>query len=123
MANFLLPVIRYADRPYELWNARTGRLIAEAVIPASDPDARRKRLPGRDSSEERPALVIAATHPIHTFFMRFSTDAVFVRRDGVVAKVQRNIPPLRMVAAPWAYAVIELPGGTLSADVARVGDA
>jgi uncharacterized membrane protein (UPF0127 family) len=54
--------------------------------------------------------------------MRFPIDVLFVRRNGVVVKVRRNIPPWRAVAALWAYAVIELPGGTLAADDARVGD-
>ncbi|HEU5257979.1 MAG TPA: DUF192 domain-containing protein [Vicinamibacterales bacterium] len=122
MANFLLPLIRYGDRPHELRNTRTGRLVAEAVIPAFDSDARRKGLLGRDSFEKGSAIVIAPSNAIHTFFMQFSIDALFVRRDGVVVKIRRNIPPWRLVAALWAYAVIELPGGTLTGDDAQVGD-
>src|SRR5262245_38586313 len=121
MANFILPVIRYADRPHELRNARTGQLIVQSVIPAFDSDARRKGLLGRDSFEKGSAIVIAPTNAIHTFFMRFPIDALFVRRDGVVVKVRRNIPPWRAVGALWAYAVIALPGGTLAADDVRVG--
>jgi uncharacterized protein len=122
MANFLLPLIRYGDRPHELRNTRTGRLVAEAVIPAFDSDARRKGLLGRDSFEKGSAIVIAPSNAIHTFFMQFSIDALFVRRDGVVVKIRRSIPPWRLVAALWAYAVIELPGGTLTGDDAQVGD-
>jgi len=47
---------------------------------------------------------------------------LFVRRDGTVVKVCRNLRPWRMAAALWAYAVIELPVGTLAADDASVGD-
>jgi uncharacterized membrane protein (UPF0127 family) len=122
MTNFLVPLIRFADRAYELRNARTGRLIAQTVIPAFESDVRRKGLLGRDSFEEGSALVIAPTNSIHTFFMRFPIDVLFVRRNGVVAKIQRNIPPWRAAASLWAYAVIELPAGTLGADDARVGD-
>jgi uncharacterized membrane protein (UPF0127 family) len=122
MANFLLPLIRYTDRPHELRNTRTGRLVAQTVIPAFDSDARRKGLLGRDSFERGSAIVIAPSNAIHTFFMQFPIDAVFVRRDGVVVKVRRNIPPWRLAAALWAYAVIELPGGTLTGDDAKVGD-
>src|SRR6187401_450274 len=99
MANFLLPLIRYDDRPHELRNTRTGRSIAHSVIPAFDSDARRKGLLGRDSFEQGSAIVIAPSNAIHTFFMQFSIDAVFVRRDGVVVKVCRSIPPWRMAAA------------------------
>jgi len=122
MANFLLPLIRYGDRPHELRNTRTGRLVAQAVIPAFDSDARRKGLLGRESFKRGSAIVIAPSNAIHTFFMQFSIDALFVRRDGVVVKVRRNIPPWRLAAALWAYAVIELPGGTLTGDDAQVGD-
>jgi uncharacterized membrane protein (UPF0127 family) len=122
MANFLLPLIRYDDRLHELRNARTGRLIAQTVIPAFESDARRKGLLGRDSFAKGSALVIAPTNAIHTFWMRFPIDALFVRRNGVVVKVRRNIPPWRAVMALWAYAVIELPAGALTADDARVGD-
>jgi uncharacterized membrane protein (UPF0127 family) len=122
MANFLLPLIRYDDRPHELRNARTGRLLAESVIPAFDSDARRKGLLGRDSFAAGCALVIAPSNAIHTFFMRFPIDVLFVRRDGVVVKVRRNLPPWRTLLALGAYAVIELPAGALTADDVRVGD-
>jgi uncharacterized membrane protein (UPF0127 family) len=122
MSNFLLPLIRCGDRAYVLRNVRTGRLIARTVIAAIEPDARRKGLLGRDSFAKGSAMVIAPSNAIHTFFMRFAIDVLFVRRNGVVVKVRRNIPPWRAVAALWAYAVIELPAETLADDDARVGD-
>ena len=122
MANFLLPLIKRGDRPYELRNGRTGRSIASDVIAAFEPAARRKGLLGRDSFAKGSAMVIAPSNAIHTFWMRFAIDVLFVRRDGTVVKVCRSIPPWRMAAALWAYAVIELPAGTLAAHDARVGD-
>jgi len=122
MANFLLPLIRFADRAHELRNTRTDRLIAQSVIPAFESDARRKGLLGRDSFEKGSAMVIAPSNAIHTFFMRFPIDVLFVRRNGVVAKVRRNIPAWRAAVSLWAYAVIELPAGTLGADDVKVGD-
>src|SRR4029079_1436503 len=122
MTNFLLPLIRFADRSYGLRNARTGRSLAQSVIPAFDSDARRTGLLGRDSFEKGSAMVIAPSNAIHTFFMRFPIDVLFVRRNGVVVKVRRTVPPWRAVASLWAYAVIELPAGTLGVDDVRVGD-
>jgi uncharacterized membrane protein (UPF0127 family) len=122
MANFLLPLITRGDRPYELRNNRTGRSIASEVIAAFEPAARRKGLLGRDSFAKGSAMVIAPSNAIHTFWMRFAIDVLFVRRDGTVVKVCRSIPPWRMAATLWAYAVIELPAGTLAADDASVGD-
>ena len=122
MANFLLPLITRGGRPYELRNGRTGRAIAQEIIAAFDPADRRKGLLGRDSFTKGSAMALAPTNAIHTFGMRFPIDVLFVRRDGVVVKVQRNIPPWRIAAALWAYAVIELPAGTLTARDVSVGD-
>jgi len=122
MANFLLPLIRQAERPYELRNSRTGQVIAETVIPAFESDARRTGLLGRESFARGSAMVIAPSNAVHTFWMQFPIDMLFVRRNGAVVKVRRNVPPWRAVAALWAYAVIELPAGTLGVDDVRVGD-
>lgn len=122
MTNFLLPLIRHTDQAFELWNARNRRLIASTVIPAFEPAARRKGLLGRDSFERGSAMIIAPTNAIHTFWMRFAIDVLFVRRNGTVAKVRRNVPPWRAIFALWGYAVIELPSGALGADDVTEGD-
>jgi len=45
--------------------------------------------------------------------MKFAIDIAFVRRNGQVAKVRANVRPWRIAACFSAYAVIELPAGTL----------
>jgi uncharacterized membrane protein (UPF0127 family) len=122
MANFLLPLIKDAGGTYQLQNARNGRLVAETVIPAFEPAARRKGLLGRDSLAEGSAMVIAPTNAIHTFWMRFAIDVLFVRRNGTVVKVARNVPPWRAVVGWRGYAVIELPAGALAPGDVTVGD-
>jgi len=122
MANFLLPMIRHADRAYELRNVRNGQLVAHTVIPAFDSSARRKGLLGRDSFPEGSAMIIAPTNAIHTFWMRFAIDVVFVRRNGAVVKVQERLAPWRAAVGATAYAVIELPAGALRHVDVRVGD-
>lgn len=122
MTNFLLPMVRCNREPYTLRNVRNACVIARAVIPAFEPAARRKGLLGRDSFAEGSAMVIAPTNAIHTFWMRFAIDVLFVRRNGVVVKVRRSVPPWRAIVGFWAYAVIELPAGTLGPDDVRVGD-
>jgi uncharacterized protein len=55
---------------------------------------------------------------IHTFFMRFNLDVVFLRKDGLVVKIFRNLKPWRMT---WIYFqadhVLELPSGKLPLEV------
>src|SRR5262245_43128233 len=122
MANFLLPLIKDIGGAYQLQNVRNGRLVAETVIPAFEPAARRKGLLGRDSLAEGSAMVIAPTNAIHTFWMRFAIDVLFVRRNGTVVKVARNVPPWRAVVGLRGYAVIELPAGALAPGEVTVGD-
>jgi uncharacterized membrane protein (UPF0127 family) len=122
MANFLLPLIKGAGGAYQLRNARSGCLVAETVIPAFEPAARRKGLLGRDSFAKGSAMVIAPTNAIHTFWMRFAIDVLFVRRNGTVVKVARNVPPWRAVVGLRGYAVIELPAGALAPGDVAVGD-
>jgi uncharacterized protein len=111
--------------PGRLWrlrNTRTGDILAQRVSGAFDSASRNEGLLGRTSWEEGNALVIAPSNAIHTFFMKFSIDLVFVRRDGEVVKVQGPVPPWRLAGALRAYAVVELPAGTLARCETRSGD-
>jgi len=64
-----------------------------------------------------------ACNSIHTFFMRFAIDVLFVDRELKVKKVYRNLVPWRMT---WpvnsAFSVFELPAGTLQSISVEVGD-
>ena len=59
-------------------------------------------------------MVIAPSNAIHTFFMRFPIDLAFVTRDGRIVKTCPSVKPWRVAAALRAYAVVELPAGTLA---------
>ena len=67
-------------------------------------------------------MVIAPSNAIHTFFMRFPIDVAFVTRDGRVVKICSSVKPWRMAASFRAYAVVELPAGTLARCETMVGD-
>lgn len=103
-------------------NARTGEVVAEAIEVADTREARRQGLLGRASMDESSALILVPCFSIHTAFMKFPIDAVFVDRDGVVVHVARNLTPWRIAAAWRAHAVIELPGGCLKGRDIRSGD-
>lgn len=92
-------------------------IVARHVEAAVDSASRRRGLLGRDSLPADAALIIAPCSAVHTFFMRFPIDVVFVRRDGAVVKVRHTLGPSRMTAAPGAFATIELAAGA----AARVG--
>ena len=106
----------------QLVNARTGATIAETVEVADTRATRNRGLLGRDRLEPGSALVISPCLAVHTAFMRFAIDVVFVDRDGRVVRIVRDLTPWRMAAAWRAQRVIELPAGELHAHDVRVGD-
>jgi len=59
---------------------------------------------------------------VHTAFMRFPIDAVFLDRDLVVVKVVRALAPWRAASARRARAVLELGVGESARRGIRVGD-
>lgn len=99
-----------------------GRVLAPRVAKADDAASRSKGLLGRDSLDAAEGLWIVPCPMIHTFFMRFPIDVLFLTRDLTVARVIENLKPWRL--SPWvlsAHSVLELKGGVLRGTV-RAGD-
>ena len=67
--------------------------------------ARLRGLLGRAPDET--LLVIAPCRAIHTFGMKAAIDVAFIDGDGVVAAVERGLPPRRYRRSESAVAVIE----------------
>jgi uncharacterized membrane protein (UPF0127 family) len=59
---------------------------------------------------------------VHTFFMRFPIDLVYLSRDLKVKKVRHAVGPWRLSACLTAHSLIELPAGTLKRTETRKGD-
>jgi uncharacterized protein len=110
------------ESPLSLVNQRTDEALASHVEVAVTRSARRKGLLGRDGLGTSSALILAPCAAIHTMFMRFDIDAVFVDDDGRAVKVVRNLVPWRIAATASARAVVEFRAGTLRDDNVTVGD-
>ena len=78
---------------------------------------------GRSSLKPGEALVIEPCNSVHTAFMRFTIDVVYVDKAGRVVKVSPNMRPFRIggVFRP-PCSVIELPKGTIEATETAPGD-
>lgn len=122
MASFLEPLLRAGAAPHRLENTRTGLVVAHHLLPALDPGTRKTGLLKHTSLPPGTAMVIAPTNAIHTFFMKFAIDVVFVSRSGTVLKIRTAMPAWRMAGALRAYAVIELAADALAASGTQVGD-
>ena len=104
-----------------LINARSDEAIASDVRLALSRADRRQGLLGKDSLDVSAALVLSPCWSIHTMFMRFPIDVIFVDRDGRAVRIVRELAPWR-IAVARAHAVIELPAGSLGKRDIKVGD-
>jgi uncharacterized membrane protein (UPF0127 family) len=108
---FLSPLLREPSRRWVLENTTAGAVLAGSVEAAVDSTSRRRGLLGRTGLDDA-ALVIAPCNAVHTFFMRFPIDVVFVDRGGRVLRIAASVPAWRMTASLRAFATIELAAGT-----------
>jgi uncharacterized membrane protein (UPF0127 family) len=105
-----------------LTNARSRQVIARDVELALTRAARRKGLLSRASLDRNAALMLAPCFMVHTAFMQFAIDIIFVDRTGHVRQIVRDLAPWRIAMSPFAWATIELAGGTLDHFDLAVGD-
>lgn len=88
-----------------------GEAVCERCTVAETPLTRLRGLLGRSGLEPREGLLIRPTSAIHTCFMRFPIDVVFLDRELVVLGVETNLRPWRAAARRGAKAVLELASG------------
>jgi uncharacterized protein len=73
--------------------------------------ARLRGVLGARGLEAGEGLMIPRTSSVHTHFMRFAIDVVFVDGQGRVAKIVRGLRPWRFAGVRGARDVLELPAG------------
>jgi uncharacterized membrane protein (UPF0127 family) len=122
VAHVLAPLLRQPDGRFGLWNLRSGLPVATRLVAAFHSTARRQGLLGRSGLAEGEALVLAPCSSIHTAFMRFPVDVLFVDRAGRVLKVAPSVAPWRIRLHWRAFAVVELAAGTLARTGTMSGD-
>ena len=84
-----------------------------------------KRMVGllnRKSLAPGEGLLLDRCYGIHTFFMRFPIDVLFLDKDYHVMKAVRALPPWRTCAVKQAVYVLELPAGTINQTQSTEGD-
>jgi uncharacterized membrane protein (UPF0127 family) len=88
-----------------------GHVVCESCVLADTPLRRLRGLLGPKGLESGEGILLRPAPAIHTWFMRFPIDAVFVDRDLTVLKIAPDLPPWRMARCKGARAVLELPAG------------
>jgi uncharacterized protein len=99
-----------------------GRAVVEGCLVAARPLRRMRGLLGRRRLPEGEGILLTPAASVHTFFMRFPIDVVFLDRQHVVVDVAIAVRPWRAVGRRGAYAVIELPAGESARRNLRAGE-
>jgi uncharacterized membrane protein (UPF0127 family) len=105
-----------------LLNVRTGQALAERIELATTRAERRRGLLGRHRLPPGFALVLKPCAAIHTAFMRFAIDVIFLDRDGCALRIAHRLRPWRIALALRARSVVELPAGSLQGFDIQRGD-
>ncbi len=79
---------------------------------------------GRTSLAEGDGLLIVPCRAITSLFMRFPFDAVFLDREWRVVHIIAEMAPFRLSSPVIrnAYAVLEVPAGTVARTLTRIDD-
>jgi len=112
-----------APESYRVVIARTRTVLASHARMATTLVERMVGLLKHSHLEPGAALIILSCRAIHTCFMRFPIDVVFVSRAWEVVAIRSALPPWRFSPTVWrAVAVVELPAGTVERTQLAAGD-
>lgn len=104
-------------------NKTKGTILADNSIIAHSLLKRTIGLLNRKCLKAGEALIISPGNSIHTFFMRFAIDVVFINKNNKVIKTISCLRPFRLSQVYWLSSkVIELPAGIISSTHTQEGD-
>ena len=104
-------------------NQKNDRQLASEVRVARSLWARFWGLMGRRSLHEGHGVLLTPCTSVHTFFMRFPIDVVFLDRNGRVVKIIPAMKPWRTaLGGRGARSALELEAGAAEANGLEPGD-
>jgi hypothetical protein len=99
-----------------------GEVVVDECVVADTPVSRMRGLLGRNELRPGEGLLLRPASSIHTCFMRFSIDAVFLDGGLRVLGISDELRPWRAASRRGARAVLELPAGESARRELRVGE-
>jgi len=107
----------------KLLNKKNGKILADKLETADNFFKRLKGLLGRTCLAKGEALSIIPCRSIHSFFMKFRFDAIFINKKNEVVCLIENMPAWRISGIYFsARSVIELPAGVIKETKTSIGD-
>jgi uncharacterized protein len=99
-----------------------GRIVCERVVVSDRAHRRMRGLLGRRYLREGEGMVLRPAWSIHTAFMRFPIDVVFLDADQVVIKIEPEVRPWRTVSCRGAREIVEMAAGECRRRGLEMGD-
>ena len=99
-----------------------GRIVCERCVVADRAHRRFRGLLGRRRLTPGQGMVLRPAFAIHTHFMHFPIDVIFLDSDQVVVAIERNLRPWRTASFRGAREVVELAAGECDRRGLEVGD-
>jgi uncharacterized membrane protein (UPF0127 family) len=96
--------------------------LATAAIIADSSETRRTGLLKHSSLPAGEGLWIVPCEGVHSFWMKFSIDVLYLDKSKKVRKIRHEMKPWRISACLPAHSVLELPAGTAASSGTQVGD-
>ena len=103
-------------------NVTRGTRLATCLEVADTGAKRNKGLLGRKGLAAGEGLWIIPCESVHTFFMQFPIDLVYLDRKNRIRKVCDSVPAWRLSACFSAHSILELPAGTIRDTQTQAGD-
>lgn len=98
-----------------LINQTKNTVLAEDVFIARTLLKRVRGLLGKKTFLTDQAIILEPCNSIHTFFMHFPIDVLFLDKNYKIVKALRNFCPNRISLIYWnSVRVVELPAGKLN---------
>jgi hypothetical protein len=115
---------RHAPRniPLRVTNVTRSTLLATSMEVAESSAKRNKGLLGRKCLAPGEGLWIRPCEAVHTFWMRFSIDLIYLDRKNRIRKLVSAVPPWRLSGCLRAHSILELPSGTIRETRTQLGD-
>jgi len=103
-------------------NRTRQTVLADAAEIADSGAKRRIGLLKHERLAPGEGLWIVPCESVHTFFMKFPIDLVYLDKKKRVRKVRRAVPAWRISLCLSAHSVLELPAGRAAETGTAVGD-
>jgi uncharacterized membrane protein (UPF0127 family) len=104
-------------------NLTRQTVLGTSIEIADTAATRNKGLLGSRGLAQGEGLWIVPCESVHTFFMKFPLDLVYLDRKRRVRKVRIEVLPWRISICLSAHSILELPPGTIAASQTEPGDA